>query len=71
MNKDQFTGSTKTYVIESNFPLVSIASGFSVANFGSGTITGILKIEKNGSEVVNQPVNLTTDGAEIIKQYNL
>ncbi len=71
MNADQFTGSTKTYVIESNFPLVSVASGFSVSNLGAGTITGNLKIEKNGNEAVNQPVNLTTDGASIIKQYNL
>lgn len=71
MNSDFFTGSTKTYIIESNFPLISIASSISVSNFGSGSISGNLKIEKNGNVEVNQNINLTTDGANIIKQYNL
>ena len=71
LNEDNFSGSTKTYVIESNFPIVSIASGFTVINYNPGAITGNLKIEKNGSEVVNQAVNLSANGAELIKTYNL
>lgn len=71
MDEDSFTGSTKTYVIESNFKLVGIASGLTVSNFGTSTITGNFKIEKNGSEVVNQPVNLTSSGANLTKHYNL
>ena len=71
LTDDNFTGSTKTYVIESNFPIVSIASGLNIVNYNPGTITGSIKIEKGGNEVVNQPINLTTDGATFSKQYNL
>ena len=71
LTEDNFFGSTKTYVIESNFPIISISSGFTVINYNPGTISGSLKIEKGGNEVVNQPVNLTTDGADLVKQYNL
>lgn len=71
LQNDNFTGSTKTYVLESNFNLISVAAGLSVTNFGTNTITGVLKIERDGSVVVNESINLMTDGANIIKHYNL
>lgn len=71
LTEDDFLGSTKTYVIESNFSIIGISSGITVSNFAPGTITGSLTIEKNGSNVVNQAVNLTADGDNLIKQYNL
>ncbi len=70
-DRSAFTGSTKTYVIESNFPLVAISAGISLINYLPGTITGSLKIEKNGNEVVNQAINLTGNSESFVKNYNL
>lgn len=71
LGKDNFTGSTKTYVIESNFKITGIAAGGQIINVAPGAITGTLKIEKNGTVQVNENINLATDMAQFSKQYNL
>ena len=69
LNNTNFTGSTKTYVLETNFKVIALAAGGQIINYG-GAITGSYKIEKNGKEEVNETINLSTDGASWSKQFN-
>ncbi len=69
LNNTNFTGSTKTYVLETNFKVIALAAGGQLINYG-GAITGSYKIEKNGKEEVNETINLATDGANWSKQFN-
>ena len=69
LNETNFTGSTKTYVLETNFKVIALAAGGQIINYG-GAITGSYKIEKNGKEEVNETINLATDGANWSKQFN-
>ena len=69
LNETNFTGSTKTYVLETNFKVIALAAGGQLINYG-GAITGSYKIEKNGKEEVNETINLSTDGASWSKQFN-
>ena len=69
LNETNFTGSTKTYVLETNFKVIALAAGGQIINYG-GAITGSYKIEKNGKEEVNETINLSTDGASWSKQFN-
>lgn len=69
LNETNFTGSTKTYVLETNFKVIALAAGGQLINYG-GAITGSYKIEKNGKEEVNETINLATDGANWSKQFN-
>ena len=68
LNETNFTGSTKTYVLETNFKVIALAAGGQLINYG-GAITGSYKIEKNGKEEVNETINLSTDGASWSKQF--
>ena len=69
LNDNSFTGSTKTYVIETNTPIAGLAASIQVINYNS-SITGTYKIEKNGTAVVDEAINLTTNGADFTKQYS-
>lgn len=69
LNETNFTGSTKTYVLETNFKVIALAAGGQLINYG-GAITGSYKIEKNGKEEVNETINLATDGANWSKKFN-
>ncbi|MGG5210165.1 hypothetical protein ACQWU4_14675 [Chryseobacterium sp. MIQD13] len=70
LNDSNFEGATKTYIIETNSPIVALAASIQVINFHSA-ITGTYKVEKNGTAIVNETINLTTDGADFTKQYSL
>lgn len=69
LNDTNFTGSTKTYVLETNFKVIALAAGGQLINYG-GAITGSYKIEKNGKVEVNETINLASDGANWSKQFN-
>jgi hypothetical protein len=69
LNDNSFTGSTKTYIIETNSPIAALAASIQVINYNS-SITGTYKIEKNGTAVVDENINLTTNGADFTKQYS-
>lgn len=69
LNETNFTGSTKTYVLETNFKVIALAAGGQLINYG-GAITGSYKIEKNGKVEVNETINLASDGANWSKQFN-
>lgn len=68
LDKNNFSGSTKTYIIETNSPIAALSASIQVVNFNS-TITGSYKIEKNNDTVVNETINLTTNGADFTKHY--
>lgn len=68
LDKSNFTGSTKTYIIETNSPIVALSASIQVVNYNSA-ITGTYKIEKNNDTVVNETINLTTNGADFTKKY--
>ena len=67
---DDFSGSTSTYVAESNFELIGISGGVSVLNLNGENITGSIMIEKGGEVVVNEEINLENE-ENYIEQYNL
>ncbi len=69
LSEDDFAGATKTYVIESTKPLLSVSAGFQIINSNS-PITVSYKIEKNGDVVVNENFTLA-DGENRHKQFNL
>ncbi|MDQ0065704.1 hypothetical protein [Chryseobacterium lathyri] len=69
LNDNSFAGSTQTYIIETNSPIAALSASIQVVNFNS-SITGTYKIEKNGTTVVNENINLTTNGADFTKQYS-
>ena len=58
LNKDSFTGSTKTYVIESATPLRMAIVGMEFLAFGTRSYTFSYKAEVNG-QVVKEENNVT------------
>ncbi|CAM2900931.1 hypothetical protein CHFL109739_06440 [Chryseobacterium flavum] len=68
LNKNSFSGATKSYTIETNTPIAALSASIQVINFNS-TITGTYKIEKDNQLVVNETINLTADGADFTKNY--
>lgn len=57
VNDQDFAGATKTYILESNKPLVAVAAGFQIVN-SQQPMTVSYKLEKNGQTVVNENFTL-------------
>lgn len=66
--KNAFTGSTKTYVIESTKPLRAAVIGVNLIN-SAGPLPYAVKIEKNGKTEIDVNSTLTGDGADFTKDY--
>lgn len=68
LNRQDFDGATKTYILESTKPLVTVAAGFSVIN-SQQPMSVSYKIEKNGTVVVNENFTLAA-GESKSKDYS-
>lgn len=68
LNRQDFDGATKTYILESTKPLVAVAASFSVIN-SQQPISVNYKLEKNGSVVVSENFTLAS-GETKSKDYN-
>jgi len=66
LDADDFTGSTKTYEIESVVPIDVLASGVQVINYGS-PLTGSYRVEREGKVLVNEVINLTGDDSDFTR----
>lgn len=69
LDKNDFTGNTKTYVMETVSRIQIFSAGVQIINYGP-SLTGSFKIEKNGSTVVNETINLTGDNSDFTKNYS-
>ena len=69
LGKNEFTGSTKTYVIESTKPLRASLIGVQLINF-AGPLPYAIKIEKNGKTEIDVNATLTGDAADFTKDYS-
>ncbi|WDF67948.1 hypothetical protein PQ465_16800 [Sphingobacterium oryzagri] len=67
--KNEFTGTTKTYVIESIKPLRLVSIGTQLINYGN-PLPYAIKIEKNGKTEIDVSSTLTGDGADFTKDYS-
>lgn len=67
--KNEFTGATKTYVIESIKPLRLVSIGTQLINYGAA-LPYAIKIEKNGKTEIDVSNTLTGDGADFTKDYS-
>ena len=70
LNKNDFSGATKSYVIETTQPIQAFAAGVQIINYGQNLPIS-LKIEKNKETKVSEEKTLTGDGADFTKQYSL
>lgn len=69
LNKNDFAGTTKTYVLETTEPIIAFSGGVQIINSGS-PIPLKYKIEKGNETIVNENLTLTGDGADFTKQYS-
>jgi len=69
LDKNDFVGSTKTYVIETTQPIRAFAGGVQIINYGANMPLSF-KIEKANEVVVNESLTLSGDGADFTKQYS-
>lgn len=70
LDKNDFTGNTRTYVIETIKPIQIFSAGFQIINYGA-PLTGTLKIENNGSIMVNETINLVGDNTDFTENYSV
>lgn len=70
LNKNDFAGATKTYVIETTQPIRAFAGGVQIINYGA-SLPIKYKIEKGNEVIVNEDLTLSGDGADFSKQYSL
>lgn len=70
LDKNDFSGNTKTYVIESIRPIQIFSAGFQIINYGD-PLTGTLKIENNGTIMVNETINLVGDNTDFTENYSV
>lgn len=70
LDKNDFTGNTKTYVIETIKPIQIFSAGFQIINYGA-PLTGTLKIENNESIMVNETINLVGDNIDFTENYSV
>lgn len=68
LDKEDFTGNTKTYVLTTVNPIQIFSSEIQITNFGVA-LKGNLKIEKNGIVIVNQMINLIGDNSSFKKNF--
>lgn len=64
-----FSGTTKTYIVETVNPIGIFTSGFQIINYGQ-PLTGSLKIERNGKTMVNETINLVGDNTDFTNEYS-
>ena len=69
LGKSDFTGITKTYVMETVNPIEILTSGVQIINYGNPLI-GNFKIEKNGTILINQDINLVGDNSDFTQDYS-
>ncbi|WP_300669222.1 hypothetical protein [Soonwooa sp.] len=69
LGKNDFTGSTKTYVIETSEPITTMTAGAQIINYGAD-LPMSYKIEKNGKTVVDENLTLKGDGTDFSKNYS-
>ena len=69
LGKNDFTGTTKTYVMETVNPIEILTSGVQIINYGN-PLTGSFKIEKNGTILINQDINLVDDNSDFTQDYS-
>lgn len=68
LERQNFEGTTKTYVMESTKPLLALSASFNVLN-SLQPMTVSYKIEKNGTTVVNENFTLAAGGSQM-KNYS-
>lgn len=64
-----FTGSTKTYVIETTEKISAFTNNVQIINYGQA-MTISYKIEKDNVVTINENVTLTADGSDFTKRYS-
>lgn len=69
LGKNDFAGTTKTYVIETTEPITAFSGGAQIINYGA-PLPVKYKIEKGSETIVNENLTLTGDGADFTKQYS-
>lgn len=69
LDKNDFTGSTSTYIIETVNPIDILTVGTQIINYGEN-LTGSVKVEKNGSVKVNETINLVGDNTDFTENYS-
>lgn len=69
LNKNDFGGATKTYVIETTQPIRAFAGGVQIINYGAN-LPIKYKIQKGNDVVVDENLTLSGDGADFTKQYS-
>ena len=69
LGKTDFTGSTKTYVIETSEPIKSLTAGTQIINYGDDMPMSY-KIEKNGKVVIDENLTLKGDNSDFTKNYS-
>lgn len=69
LNDGDFSGTTKTYVIETTVPIRAFAGGVQIINYGENLPLSF-KIEKDNKTIVNENLTLTGDGDDFTKQYS-
>ena len=70
LDKNDFTGTTKTYVIESIKPIQIFTASVQIINY-EAPLTGTLKIENNGNIIVNEAINLVGDNTDFTESYSI
>lgn len=66
---NDFTGSTKTYIIESVTPIAACAFGVQLINFNA-PLKYAYKVEVNGETKVNETGTLVGDSENLTKNYS-
>lgn len=69
LGRNDFTGGTHTYVVESIQPLRMTAFGVQLINFGAD-LKYAFKVEVNGEVKLNESGTLTGDGSDFSRDYN-
>lgn len=68
LNKNNFTGNTVTYIIETVNPIEIFSAGVQIINYGP-PLTGTFKIETDGNVVINETINLVGDNTDFTHNY--
>lgn len=69
LDKNDFTGATKTYIIETNTTIDVFTAGVQIINYGPA-LTGSFKIEQNNTTVVSEAINLVGDNTDFTEDYS-
>lgn len=69
LDKNDFTGATKTYIIETNTAIDVFTAGVQIINYGP-PLTGSFTIEQNNTTVVSEAINLVGDNTDFTEDYS-